>query len=265
MAIEPETISVRDGMFKPRVYRAGKGEPLLWLHGAGGMAQGFTPDLEALAERYEVIAPVHPGWDDTPGLEHLDDVHDMVVYYQDFCDAIGLTSFYLAGHSLGGMFAAELAAARPDMVRKLVLVAPVGLWMDETPVTDMFILLPQELPQYLVADPSNLPPALQELFRPPADADEMAERMYRQIANFAATGKFIWPIPDKGLKKRIHRIKAPTLILWGDGDRLVPPAYGELFHRLIPNSQLAVIPGAGHLLPLEKTEEYVREVTAFLG
>lgn len=75
----------------------------------------------------------------------------------------------------------------------------------------------------------------------------------------------MWPIPDKNLKKRIHRISAPTLILWGDSDRLVLPAYGELFHRLLPSSQLVVIPGAGHLLPLEETDDYVREVVSFLG
>lgn len=265
MPADVRTVPVLGGRFQPRVYRAGKGEPLLWLHGAGGMAQGFTPDLEALAERYEVIAPVHPGWDDTPGLEHLDDIHDLVVYYQDFCDALGLRSFFLAGHSLGGWFAAELAAARPDLVRKLVLVAPVGLWMDETPVTDFFVLTPQELPQYLVADLANPSPTIAELLRPPANEEELAERMYQQIANFAAAGKFIWPIPDKGLKKRIHRVAAPTLLLWGAEDRLVPPAYGELFHRLIPRSQLVTVPGAGHLLPWEKTEAYLREVTAFLG
>lgn len=265
MPLEPTTLSLRDGMFQPRIYRLGRGEPLLWLHSAGGMTQGVTPDLEALAQHYDVIAPVHPGWDDTPGLEHLDDIHDLVVYYQDLCDALGLRSFYLAGHSLGGWFAAELAAARPDLVRKLVLVAPVGLWMDETPVTDLFVLLPQELPSYLVADPAHPSPAIAEILRPPANEDEMAERLYQQIADFAAAGKFMWPIPDKGLKKRIHRISAPTLVLWGDADRLVPPAYGELFHRLIPTSQLVVIAGAGHLLPLEKTDDYVREVVSFLG
>ncbi len=262
MNVEPAKVSVREGMFEPPVYRSGKGQPLLWLHGAGGLARGFTPDLQALAESYEVIAPVHPGFDDSEGLEKIDDIHDLVLYYQDFCDALGLTSFFLGGHSLGGNFAAELAAARPDMVKKLVLVAPVGLWMDETPVTDLFALLPNELPQYIFADLSN--PIVAQLFKPPANDEEMAQALYMQMANFSAAGKFMWPIPDKGLKKRMHRIKAPTLIVWGEQDRLVPPAYGELFQSKIAKSQLVKLPG-GHMVSLESKDDFAREVKAFLG
>jgi pimeloyl-ACP methyl ester carboxylesterase len=263
MTVEPTTVSVRGGEFNVPVYRSGKGQPLLWLHAAGGMNRGWTPDLEKLAERYDVIVPVHPGWDDTAGLDKIDDIHDLVLYYQDFCDALGLTSFFLGGHSIGGNFAAEFAAARPDMVKKLVLVCPVGLWMDETPVTDLFILLPNELPGVIFGDLTN--PVIGQLFKPPANAEEMAQAAYLQITNFSAAGKFMWPIPDKGLKKRIHRIKAPTLILWGDMDKLTPPAYGPLFHSKIAKSQLAMIKGAGHMLPLEKTPEYIAEITGFLG
>jgi pimeloyl-ACP methyl ester carboxylesterase len=243
--------------------RAGSGAPLLYLHGAGGLRNGFTPELEALSKHYDVIAPTHPGWDDTKGLDNIDDIHDLVMYYQDFADALGLESFNLAGHSIGAMFAAEFAAARPDMVKKLVLTCPVGMWIDETPVTDIFTLMPQDLPGVLFGDLSN--PVIPTLFRAPANEDEMAENYYFQLANFSATGKFIWPIPDKGLKKRLHRIKAPTLILWGEQDKLTPPAYGPLFQSKIAKSTLETIPGAGHMLPLENTEAWTKEIVDFLG
>ncbi len=259
---EPTTVSVREGMFNPPVYRAGSGAPLLFLHDAGGMA-ALTPDLEALAQSYEVIAPVTPGFNDTTGLEQIDDIHDLVLYLQDLCDALGLTSFNLAGHSLGAMFAAEFAAARPDMVKKLVLVAPTGLWMDETPVTDIFALLPNELPGVIFGDLTN--PLIPQLFPPPKDDDELADRLYMQMANFSAAGKFLWPIPDKGLKKRIHRISAPTLLIWGEQDKLVPPAYGDLFHSKIKSSELVKIPGAGHMVRLEATDRVVQEIKGFLG
>jgi pimeloyl-ACP methyl ester carboxylesterase len=262
MSVEPKPISVRDGTWNPPVYRAGNGEPLLWLHGAGGV-RGWTPDFAALAESYDLIVPVHPGWNDTPGLEDIDDIHDMAFYLQDLVDALGLEHFHLGGHSIGGMFAAELAAARPDLVKKLVLASPAGLWMDETPVTDFFTLMPNELPGVLFGDPAN--PAVAEAFKPPANEDELAEMMYLQLANFSATGKFMWPIPDKGLKKRLHRITAPTLIIWGDQDRLIPPAYGELFQSKIARSHLATIPGAGHMAPLENSAAFAAEVRAFLG
>jgi pimeloyl-ACP methyl ester carboxylesterase len=261
--VEPKIVSVRDGMWNVPVYRKGSGEPLLWLHAAGGLNKGWTPELEALSQHYDVIAPVNPGWDDTGGLEDIDDIHDMVLFYQDLLDALGLKQFNLAGHSIGAMFAAELAAARPDLVKKLVLTCPVGLWMDEAPVTDLFILLPRELPGVLFGDLSN--PVIPTIFTPPANEDEMAQSMYLQLTNFSAAGKFMWPIPDKGLKKRLHRISAPTLIIWGDQDKLTPPAYGDLFASKIKNSELVKIPGAGHMVPLENTPAWSRAVTDFLG
>lgn len=263
MSVEPTTISVQGGAFQVPTYRSGAGAPLLYLHAAGGLRNGFTPELEALSRHYDVIAPTHPGWDDSPGLDRIDDIHDMVSYYQDFVDELGLESFFLAGHSIGGMFAAELAAARPDLVKKLVLTCPVGLWIDETPVTDIFTLMPNELPGVLFGDLSN--PVIPTLFKPPANEDEMAENYYFQLANFSATGKFIWPIPDKGLKKRLHRIKAPTLILWGEQDKLAPPAYGPLFELKMAKSHLATVPGAGHMLPLENTAAWAKEIVDFLG
>jgi pimeloyl-ACP methyl ester carboxylesterase len=264
MAVEPTTVSVSSGAFKPPVYRKGKGAPLLWFHAAGGMRNGWTPELEALSQHYDVIAPVHPGWDDTQGLDKIDDIHDLVFYYQDFVDALKIpTPFNLAGHSIGGMFAAEFAAARPDLVKKLVLVCPVGLWIDETPVTDLFTLMPADLPGVIFGDLTN--PVIPTLFKPPANEEEMATNYYFQLANFSATGKFIWPIPDKGLKKRLHRITAPTLILWGDQDKLTPPAYGPLFESKIAKAQLVSIKGSGHMLPLENTAEFEKEIVAFLG
>ncbi|MCK9519351.1 MAG: alpha/beta hydrolase [Dehalococcoidia bacterium] len=264
MTVEPTTVSVNEGQFNVPVYRAGSGEQLLYIHNAGGMGRGFTPDLERLAASYEVIAPVLPGWDDTDGLQDIDDTHDLVFFLQDLIDALGLkTPVNVLGHSLGGSFAAELAAARPDLVKKLVLVAPTGLWLDESPVADMFSVLPPELPGLLFADPAS--PVVAELFKPPANQDELAEVMYLQLANFAAAGKFMWPIPDKGLKKRIHRVKAPTLILWGKQDKLIAPAYGPVFVSKIRQSQLVEIDGAGHMLPVEQTDKYVAEVTGFLG
>ncbi len=262
MPVEAKTVAVRGGMFNPPVFRAGKGEPILYLHAAGGI-KGFTPDLEALAEHYEVIAPVMPGWEDTDGIQHIDDLWDLMYFLQDFCDAIGLKQTHVMGHSIGGMFAAEFAAARPDMVKKLVLTCPVGFWIPETPTADFFAMMPQDLVKTLFADPAS--PAVAMMMKPPANEDDLAQMMYLNSVNLSAAGKFIWPIPDRGLKKRIYRISSPTLILWGDSDRLTPPAYGDLFHSKIATSQLVTIKDAGHMLPLEQTAEYVKEIRAFLG
>ena len=96
------------------------------------------PYLDGLAERYRVFAPVHPGFGDSTGLEHIDDIIDLAIYYHDFMDELGLESAHVVGHSLGGMLAAEMAALDPRRVRKLVLCDPIGLWRDDAPVLDFF-------------------------------------------------------------------------------------------------------------------------------
>ena len=129
-------------MFKVRLRHGGSGEPLVYLHGGtGGSAGGsMSSFLDLLAERYEVFVPMHPGWGPSTGVEHLDNCVDMALYYHDFFDELGLKSVNLAGTSLGGMFAAEIAAINGSYVRKLVLAAPAGLLRKELPY------LPPETP-----------------------------------------------------------------------------------------------------------------------
>jgi pimeloyl-ACP methyl ester carboxylesterase len=109
MSFKQQAVSVRDGMFNVSLRRGGKGEPLVYLHGSGGQSE-WEPFLEMLSQDYDVIQPAHPGWPGSEGLEHLDDVIDMALFYLDLFDALGLSRVNLAGASLGGMFAAEIAA-----------------------------------------------------------------------------------------------------------------------------------------------------------
>ncbi len=163
--------------------------------------------------------------------------------------------------------AAEGAAQGGAYVAKLVLVAPVGLWRDDAPVADIFTMSPRELVETAVADPAG--PLAQQLLQQqqPEEAERQAALQLERIQALAAAGKFLWPIPDKGLKKRLHRIKAPTLLLWGEADRLVPPVYAEEFRARLVNApvQVQLVPEAGHLLPLEQPDTFVQAVRAFLG
>jgi pimeloyl-ACP methyl ester carboxylesterase len=169
---------------------------------------------------------------------------------------------YLVGHSLGGMIAAEVAAIAPDLASKLVLVAPVGLWLDDHPVMDFFTATPEELTTAIFHDPDSA--IAKEMLIMPSDPEAQLEAVLERTKNLSATGKFLWPIPDKGLKKRIHRIVAPTLLLWGASDRLVPPTYGKAFLQRIDRARLTVFNGASHMLPFEKTDEFIDVVTDFL-
>jgi pimeloyl-ACP methyl ester carboxylesterase len=261
MAYSEEKVSVRNGMFNVRVRRGGSGEPLVYLHAAGGQAE-WDPFLELLARDFEVIQPMHPGWPGAEGLEHLDDVVDMGLYYLDLFDSMGLSSVNLVGASLGGMFAAEVAALGSHYVRRLVLSEPAGLWLDEHQPMDMFAASQDELTNAMFYNPEKVAAS-----RPPIDTENkeaMSKMMLDRQMGMAAAGKFIWPIWDKGLKKRIHRIKAPTLIVWGEKDGLVPPVYGYEFQRLIPGSKLEIIPETAHAAMIERPDEWSRLVVEFL-
>jgi pimeloyl-ACP methyl ester carboxylesterase len=254
-------VSIRNGLFQTFVRSEGEGDPLLFLHGAGGL-HGWPPFLESLARSFRVIAPDHPGFGRSEGLEHLDDVVDLALYYTEFIKAMDLEQPYLVGHSLGGMIAAEVAAIAPELASKLVLIAPVGLWLDDHPVMDFFAATPEELAAAIFHDSGSA--VAKEMMSMPTDPEARLEAVLERTKNLSAAGKFLWPIPDKGLKKRIHRIVAPTLLLWGASDQLVPPMYGEEFLKRIARARLTVFKGASHMLPFEKVDEVVEVVTDFL-
>lgn len=259
--MERRSISLRGGLFSVELVEGGSGDPLLFLHGSGGLRPG--PYLDLLAEKFHVIAPSHPGFGATTGLDEIDDIIDLALFYHDLMDELEIESAHIVGHSLGGMVGAELAALCGHRVRKLVLSNPVGLWRDDEPVLDFFALTPSEYLEHLVHD-TDAPGVKEALARPEAPEDVM-EQMYQRLQSFSAAGKFLWPIPDKGLKRRIHRIKAPTLLLWGESDRLVPPSYAEDFQSNIENAKVAILPECGHVPMIEKPGEFVSLVAEFLS
>lgn len=252
---------LRQGKFKVQMVEGGTGPNLLFLHGAGGFT-GWTTFLDRLAEDYHVYAPAHPGVADSEGLEHLDDLWDLMVFYEDLMQELGLENTYVIGHSYGGMLAAELAAHCPEHVTRLVLVCPLGLWLEESPIPDFFVLTPSESVGLVWHDPES------ELAKAhnarPNDPQERMEATLSNTKTLAAAGKFIWPIPDRGLTKRAHRITMPTLLLWGESDGMVPPVYGTAFQKLLPNAELTILEKCGHLPQVERTEEFLVAAKNFL-
>ncbi len=262
MSFSETTVPVRGGMFGAQMVRGGSGPPLLYLHGSGGMA-GWAPWLDRLAERFDVLSPAHPGFNRSEGVEQLDDIRDLAIYYLDFLDELGIERAHLLGHSLGGMLAAEIAAMCPHVVDRMVLVAPVGLWRDDAPVLDFFAVSPKVLNEALHHDPNS--EAARQFMALPEDEEGRRQAQILRAQNFAAAARFLWPIPDKGLKKRIHRVKAPTLLLWGQSDGIVPPIYGSEFQQLIPGSRLEVFSASGHRPMFEEPDRFHQVVTEFLA
>ena len=258
MAPSEQIIELQSGKWKTRVLSAGEGEPIVFLHGAGGLF--WDPFLDGLAQSRRVIAPEHPGSGGSQGVEHLEDLLDLVLYYGELLDALGLPTATLVGHSFGGMVAAEIAATNPERVPKLVLVAPIGLWRDDHPIPDISGIPPETLPGLLLADPDG-PAAAAVRMPDPTDADGL----FQAAMTMASVLQFIWPLPDKGLDRRLYRVKAETLLIWGAQDGLVDPAYGADFAAGIAGARLEIIEGAGHLPQIEQSAKVLSLVTDFLA
>jgi pimeloyl-ACP methyl ester carboxylesterase len=256
------TVQTRGGQLKTVVYKGGTGKPLVWLHGSLGVS-GWEPQLQALSAHFTVYAPVQPGVGRSEGLEQLDDLWDLTLSYLDLFDALGLDQVALVGHSYGGMVAAEIAAMAPNRVSHLVLVDALGLWRDDAPVLDFWVASQAEQAKAMYHDPNGM---IARMIASAMPTEEKArnEAIVSMIINNGATlGKFAWPIPDKGLKKRIHRITSPTLLIWGKSDGIVPPIYAETFAERIPDARVELIDNAGHLPHLERMDRFAPLVTEF--
>jgi pimeloyl-ACP methyl ester carboxylesterase len=243
------------------VFRGGDGPPVVFLHAGGGLVLE-DPLLGALVRTSSVYAPVAPGFGDLADLDEIWDVHDLAMHYDDLFEALELDGVPVIGHSFGGMTAAELAAHYPRRVSRLVLIAPVGLWNDAYPVADIFAALPRELPGILFADTSH--PAAQAMLGG-GDGPPNFDVLIPIVRGMTTLAKFMWPIPDRGLSRRLGRITAPTLLLWGDKDALSPVEYADDFASGIANARTIVVPGAGHSVTVEAPEETIAAVEEFLG
>lgn len=235
---------------------AGDGPALVFLHGTGTFP-GFSVALD-WARTHRVLIPFHANFGESGDNDAVSTIEDHVIHYMDLFDRIGLERFALAGFSLGGWIAAEFAIRRPERVAKLVLAAPAGMSVAEAPAPDLFALRPQDIPGYLTNDPAV---ALSYFPRQP-DADFDA-RLGREMAGYARVLQAA-PQGSRTLAHWTHRITMPTLLLWGQKDRLMPVAQAAHWQRKLPNSRLEYVPGAGHLL-FEERPAAAGLVTEFLS
>jgi pimeloyl-ACP methyl ester carboxylesterase len=232
--------------------RGGAGPPLLHLHGGG--AAGLWRRFHALlAERFEVYAPDHPGFGASEERSELVDVAGLASHYLDLLDRLELDRSVIVGASFGGRVACELVLLAPDRFSRLVLLAPVGLDLPGHPVTPLFPRPREEARGMLFHD--------QELARRFSVGDELGcvlgtERDHRALGRFRAGA-------GSGLASRLEGIALPTLVIWGDADRVVPPAHGERFAALVPDARLRTIPDCGHGLPFEAPEAIADAIAAF--
>lgn len=240
-----------------RISRAGAGEPLLFLRGEDA-SDDWRPFLSRLAERHEVIVPEHPGFGGKAKPAWLDSVRDYANFYLDLLKALDLERVHLMGHALGGWIAAELATRNTARLASLTLAAPFGIFEPDVPSLDTFLRTEEQ--------------GLRDQFHDQAMAEaEIARRLAPEtedvrLHNQITIAQVSWTPRnyDPDLRKWLHRIDAPTLIVWGADDQILPPAYGEAWAKLIAGAKLETIPACGHAPHLERPDDFVRRVEAFL-
>lgn len=258
MAYQEEFIDVRGARIQ--LLHGGSGEPLLYLHSAGGEL-AWLPFFEQLSREFTVYVPAHPGFAHSEGLDRIDTIFDLVFHYLDLMDTLGLATANMAGLSLGGWLAAELAVHHSHRVRKLVLIGAVGLRVENAPpMPDIFAASAKKTRELVFFEPDS---ELAMTMIPDTPAPEALEMVLRARE---ATARVGWNpyLYDPRLRERLYRITAPTLVVWGDHDRLVSIEYGKAYQEGITGARLVTIDRCGHAPPLERAETTAKAVTEFL-
>jgi len=250
----PAEMNVRGTSVK--VMRAGAGSPLLLLRGTDA-SDAWLPYMDRLAERHQVIVPEHPGFGGKPMPPWLDRLSDMANFYLDLIDEMDLSGVHLAGTSLGGWIAADLAHRCPTKLATLTLVGAAGLRVPGVDGVDIFLRSEEQ--------------GLRDRFHHTVRADEAVARMLIpqtedvRLSNAIAIARVAWNprLHDPHLAKWLHRIKVPTSIVWGEHDRLFPVVHAHAFHEAIEGSQLTVVPACGHAVALDKPDALVTSILDF--
>jgi pimeloyl-ACP methyl ester carboxylesterase len=233
---------------------AGEGRPFLLLHGGGG-PQTVAGFAAALATAARVITPVHPGFNGTPRPDGLTTMQGLAATYEALLAALDLRDVIVVGNSIGGWIVAELALRGSDRVRGQVLVDAVGLEVEGHPVADFFSLTMAQVadlsyfePDAFRIDPAALPPEQQAVMA--------ANRA--TLERYAGRG-----MADPTLRGRLAAVAAPTLVVWGEADRIADPDYGRAYAAAIPGARFHLMTGTGHLPQLETPDALLEVVAAF--
>jgi pimeloyl-ACP methyl ester carboxylesterase len=241
---------------KLNIHRMGEGNPLLFLHGAQGL-DGSEPGLDALARHFDVIAPDHPGFGRSEDSELVDDVRDLALFYLDLLDDLALKHVHLVGQCIGGWVALEMAVAASGRFKSLVLINSAGIRLKGVPRGDMFLSSEDDLLRLLFAHNGG---EWLKRWRATPETEDIYDR------NRAAAAKLSWSprLCNPKLHRWLHRIDVPTHIIWGEENRLIPPAYAQALKELIAGSSVRIVPGGAHLLHIEQPQILAEEISQFI-
>ncbi|MHB8174200.1 MAG: alpha/beta fold hydrolase [Nitrospirota bacterium] len=232
-----------------RYYEGGEGTPLLLIHGAGATAKLWHRQSGPLSERFRVIVPDLPGFGGSERVPEIRSVRDYARFLFQFLSFLKITRVSVLGSSMGGWAAVWLAVDYPRTVDKLVLVSSAGVYRpDAAPMPVDEVL--REIEKYYEATSGGTLSG--------AASDELSKAV-DTLKGIGGSGGFV---PD--IELELPRVKAPTLVIWGSEDRVIPPSYADIFAQAIPDARVRLMEGAGHLPYVERAEEFNGMVLEFL-
>ena len=262
MTAEPHVSRIEIAGIPLEVAESGAGRALLFLHGGhpSGRLDPKARIVELLAANFRVIAPTHPGFGLSPAPPQLTSIDDLAYLYLDLVEAMDLRNIVLVGASIGGWIAAEMAIKTTERISHVVLIDAVGIKAGDREtrdIADIYAITDRQLAELAYADPQRLA----------RDAKSLPEEELVLIARSReATGRYAWSpyMHDPKLKARLHRIHVPTLVLWGEADRIVTPDFGRAYAAAIPGTRMTTVGNAGHFPHLEQPNAVARNILDFI-
>jgi len=254
---QSELVNLRSDL-SVTVETAGEGRVILVLHGGGGPATVDSISTR-LAQKARTVTPTHPGWNRTPRPDWFNRVEDLASAYLDYLEDGKLRDVVVVGSSIGGWIGAEMAHRdRAGIISKLVLINATGIEVGGEPIRDVFSLTPRSLTEYSFYDPDRF-------FQDPATLPE--EQLALRRANMNTLRAYAGDpyMYDPKLLRRLERVRIPTLVIWGEHDQIVTPAYGSAYAKAFVNARFETIAKAGHLPHIEQNEITLSLIESFLS
>ena len=252
---------VNVGGSRVHLLKGGSGEPLLVLHGAGGN-HGWLGYAQALAEKYTVYMPSHPGYGQSDRPRWLETIPDLACFYTWFMENQGLERVRAIGFSMGGWLAAEIAVACNHSFSKLMLVDAAGIKPEKSEILDIFIISPAQVLEQLFHDPKQAPEYEQVFGQELTHEQRETAESNREMAV-----RLCWKpyMHDPRLPDLLARVNIPTRIVWGREDSVVPVECAELYHQAVPGSDLVIMDNCGHFPQMEKRDEFIETALDFMA
>lgn len=257
---DPQEQVVNVGGAEIRLLKSGEGKPLIILHGVEG-SLGWRAYQCSLAQQCTVYAPSLPGFDRSQRPAWLETFTDLSRFSLWLLQQLDLQKTALLGYGMGGWLAAEIAVMCPQIIDRLILVDAAGIQPRHGEITDIFLHGPDATRQFAFFDSKQVS-EYAELF----DRKPSSEERQIRVQNQENAVRYCWKpyMYDRSLPHLLPRLKIPTLVVWGQEDRIIPVECGELYRQAIPGARLEVLPQCGHYPHLEKTEQFIGIVQNFL-